>query len=322
VARVQNDVLLNEEEIYSYLSQVAPVPFAPDFQFGEVIAEFIHRHSSYDTIDIIIGPSRIVFRPHRNTFQITEHVKDTFSEISFFKIPGIEEEVDAFGWLLTHSYLGAISKQAQIAGLRARVGNIQIGDASTFSDLFSQPRFNSWCVGEIHVINKRIVPNGRRDNFEVNGHLQNLQGHIAKTAKDVIRICRDKSAIRNRLKSAATLVESAHQTISLIEENKFTILRQYLEMHSSKLLVQLEQIMEASLLSDEERRLVHQRFVVLHERLKATLKGNSRRKDPLAKLGVVKRRAFQDAIEAILNSSLPIAVRAELTEKIIRKSQK
>ncbi len=320
LGRVHNDVLLNDGEIHSYLSQVAPVPFSPDFRFGEAIADFLARYTKYDTVDITIGPSGKIFRPHSDQFPITDKVSDTFAGITFFQVPGMEDDIDAVGWLLTHSYLGAISKRAHVEGLRARVGNIQIGTADVFDSLFTQPRFNSWCVGEVHVLSKRILPNGRRDNFEVNGHLQNLHGHLAKTAKDLIKICRDKSVIRNRLKSAALLVESAHQSISLLEQNNFSTLKQYFEAFSSKLLGQLDQLVRSSSLSEAERTLVANRSKALADRLRLTSRNGVRRRDPLAKVGAVKRRAYEEAIDAVLSSALPISVRADLTQRIIRRA--
>jgi hypothetical protein len=44
-----------------------------------------------------------------------------------------------------------------------RCGNIQVGDDRMFEELFPEARFNGWSVGELHVIDPRIIPNGRRD---------------------------------------------------------------------------------------------------------------------------------------------------------------
>ena len=72
----------------------------------------------------------------------------------------------AVGFLLHHSYLGAIHRNTKLSGLRARVGNIQIGSNLIFLDLFPETRFNAWTVGELHVLSDKLIPNGRRDDFE------------------------------------------------------------------------------------------------------------------------------------------------------------
>ncbi|HZO03646.1 MAG TPA: hypothetical protein VFB93_20840, partial [Burkholderiales bacterium] len=144
VRRVQNDVLLNPEVVAAYLGQVAPAPFADDFPFRESIEEFVGRHAKYQTVDIRLNGGEPLSRPYRKTFPITDKVSDRFSGISFFEVPGIEDGIDAVGWILDHSYLGAIPKRSHVAGLRARVGNLQVGGQEIFESLFPQPRFNSW----------------------------------------------------------------------------------------------------------------------------------------------------------------------------------
>src|SRR5207247_2042355 len=87
-------------------------------------------------------------------------------------------------WIATyHSYLGALPPRARIGGLRLRCGDIQVGGASIVEDVFAEPRFNAWCVGELHVIDDRIVPNGRRDHFEQNAHLYNLLNQLGPLAR-------------------------------------------------------------------------------------------------------------------------------------------
>jgi molecular chaperone HtpG len=320
VRRVQNDVLLNTDVVHSYLSQVAPVPFSEEFQFGEAIAEFIERHSKYDTINITLGDSVQILRPHRNSFPITDRVSDSFSSISFFEVPGVEEGMDAVGWILTHSYLGAIPKRAQISGLRVRVGNMQVGTPEIFEGLFPQPRFNSWCVGEVHVLSRRILPNGRRDDFEVNGHLQNLHGHVAKHAKDLVKVVRDKSVIRNRLKSAALLAETVSQSIALLEKSQFADLKHHLSAYSARLVSQLEQLARSESLTNTERAVILDRSRSLATRLQRAAKTTRRGRDAFSRINPAKKKAYEDAIDAVLSTSLPIAVRAELAQKIVRRA--
>ena len=63
----------------------------------------------------------------------------------------------AVGWIAHSSYLGAIPKGNRIRGIRARLGNIQVGDERVFDHLFEEERFNRWCVGEVHILDSRIM---------------------------------------------------------------------------------------------------------------------------------------------------------------------
>ena len=58
------------------------------------------------------------------------------------------------------------SIKKQHSGLRARVGNIQIGENTLFLDQYHESRFNAWTIGELHILSPKLVPNGRRDDFE------------------------------------------------------------------------------------------------------------------------------------------------------------
>ena len=321
LARSRNDLLLNEEDVVSYLAQVAPVPFAPEFRFGEMIAEHLARFSRYQPIDLYVGDSQ-VFRPHRNKFPITDKIQDGVAGITFLEIPGLDNSVDAAGWILKHSFLGAIPKRAHVEGIRARIGDIQIGNADIFSHLFPEARFNSWCIGEVHILSKRIVPNGRRDDFEANAHLQNLHGYLANEAKLLVKTCRDKSILRNRLKKAAVLVESADQSIAIAEGNRFPALRHYFSDYSSRLLKQLEDFRQQDGLSTGERQLIQERCDRLAGRLELLGKRRGTRRHPLASLAPAKRNAFESAIAVVLASTLPIAIRAGLTEQIVRAARK
>jgi len=319
VRRIQNDVLLNEDAVHAYLCQVAPVRFREDFKFGPAITDFICKYSKLDTISLTLGANREVLRPHSDAFAVTDKVSDKFSEITFFEIPGIDEGLDAVGWFLNHSYFGAIPKRNLIAGIRARVGNMQIGTPEIFDSLFPQDRFNSWCVGELHVLTRKVIPNGRRDDFEVNAHLQNLHGHLAKHTKDLVKLCREKSVIRNRLKSAAALAETVSQSIALLEKSRFAVLKDHLSSYSQRLLGQLHSLATSESLRTNEKAFIADRAKQLSDRLQRA-KGSHRIRSSFARIAPAKKKAYEEAIDAVLSSSLPLAVRADLAQKILRRA--
>ena len=63
--------------------------------------------------------------------------------------------------------------------------------------LFEEDRFNRWCVGEVHVLDSRIIPNGRRDYFERDPHLRNLENHLFQIFRHITARCRSASSNRN-----------------------------------------------------------------------------------------------------------------------------
>lgn len=215
VNRIKNDLLLNEASVDAYLSQVAPVPFADEFGFGGEITNFLAGHDAGETYDIYLnGRSTRIVRPFRDVFAAKQQLIDRFAEIGYFKVPGIEGELDAVGWVLHHGYYGALPERSGIRGLRLRAGNIQIGDERIFDSAFPEPRFNAWSVGEVHLISKRIVPNGRRDDIQYSAHQQNLLKHLMPLAKQITKRSRSKSAERQAIKGS-TIITSDNIPSSL-----------------------------------------------------------------------------------------------------------
>jgi len=206
VVRHKSDLLLNEDAISRYLAQVGPVPFSPRFVFGKKIQQFLDEFNTGKSYNIFVNDAKApVVRPFQSDFEAKKGINNSEANLETFQIPCISEGVDAIGWILHHDYLGALTDHLGIKGLRTRVGNIQIGDSNTLQSLFPEPRFNSWAVGEVHVLSPRLVPNGRRDDFEQNNHYANLLNHITPKAKAIAKACRDSSAERaHQRKQAAS----------------------------------------------------------------------------------------------------------------------
>lgn len=197
IIRHRNDQLLNAAAIDSYLAQVAPVPFRRGFPFKDKILRHIAPHVRLGDLHVVIGEENIpVYRPHTEALEIGVGVFDAFTDVELINIEGIDGETACVGWVLHHGYTGALPAACNVRGLRVRCGNIQVGDDQMFEELFPESRFNAWSVGELHIVDPRIIPNGRRDHFEQSVHFHNLLTHLAPVARDITRKCRTSSIQR------------------------------------------------------------------------------------------------------------------------------
>ena len=106
-------------------------------------------------------------------------------------------EIGAIGWIAHHEYVRSIPPTWGVRGLRARYGDIQVGESNLFENSFKEPRFNGWTIGEIHILDRRVVPNARRDNFEINHHYSNLLVQLGPVAAGITQGCRTASVARN-----------------------------------------------------------------------------------------------------------------------------
>ena len=219
VARNKNDLLLNEEAVGRYISQVAPVPFDDNFAFGGQISGLLQEHKIASGYNISVNAVK-AFRPHTNEFPLWSTLSDRFIDLEPFQVPGMVDGTAAVGWILHHGYHGALPERLNIRGLRARIGNIQVGSEDIFEHLYPERRFNAWTVGEIHILSERyLIPNGRRDDFESNNHYSSFQNHLAPITKKLRRVCREKSLMRHRERISSQTAQEQDKLI--IQERAF-----------------------------------------------------------------------------------------------------
>lgn len=95
-----------------------------------------------------------------------------------------------------------------------------IGDHQTLNVVFKDARFNGWSIGEIFAIDKLLIPNARRDNFEKNPAYFALFEQLMTLAAEITRDIRAASLKRNSLLSNAIsqLNETAQQAASAIDQ--------------------------------------------------------------------------------------------------------
>ncbi len=317
--RQKNDLLLSPFAISKYLSQVAPVPFCPSFRFAEQIQSVLASHISLGDIDIRIkGLDGPVYRPHRNELELQGAPYDEFVDVELCSLSSLDGGVGAVGWVLHHNYKGAIPA-AEIRGLRIRCGNIQVGGNDLFQDLFPESRFNSWCVGEIHTIDDRIVPNGRRDHYEQNIHFNHLTNHITPIARDISSRCRKSSMVRN-------VVRDFHRREGVVKE-KLKAIRQGsigLKGHR-RVLTEVEQHLTMMRRAANREQLGadgKNTLVSAIQALEKEVKNTSRRHMPaksLKTMPAAKRRAYEQVFAWIYECSNNQTNAHLLVERILNK---
>ena len=199
VARHSAGLLLNRDAVRSYIGEVCPVPFSTEFPFASQVEELFRGAETPFTLEVMLeGDASPISRPYGASIPLSASKNSAFAEFQVIRIPGVDDTVDAaIGWIAHSTYLGAIPTEHRIRGIRARVGNIQIGGEATFDDLFVEERFNRWCVGEIHILDSRIVPNTKRDYFQPGPHLRNLENQLSPVLRSVSTRCRRESKARN-----------------------------------------------------------------------------------------------------------------------------
>jgi len=304
IVRHGDDRLVNCKQIGEYLSQVAPVPFSPEFRFSKQIEDAMRDKVDLGTLLVYLdGDKRPLFRPYRDEFEARKSVHDRFVDVRFFDIQGENISLAATGWVLDHGYLGAIDNAALIKGLRLRSGNMQVGEADVLDHLFLEPRFNSWVVGEVHVLDPRILPNGRRDHFEQSVPFNNLLGELGPTAQDLSRRCRHSSIRRNVLRQFDISLQRVSHNLSVIRQGVMGAReRKRVEKETGEDLKRMDKASSSSALNQPDQTRLLTSLRSINRRWQKALCSRSSHR-ALARMGDKERRVIERVFALVYDFS-------------------
>ena len=240
VARHAAGSIMNRDAVRRYVSEVCPVPFAQDFPPTErILASFGVVNRPFTVCVRLDGEDAEIKRPHGGIVKISEQESEEIVEIEEIEITGVGgRECAAIGWIAHTPYRGAIAKICGVRGIRARVGNMQIGGENIFEHLFSEDRFNRWCIAEVHVLDPAIVPNARRDYFEPGVHLRNLENQLGAVCRRLEKRCRAASKMRLTERRLSEFLDQAESTLELVSSG-------YLDTATARRLIE-DKIREAT----------------------------------------------------------------------------
>lgn len=320
IVKHKKDVLLAPEALEKYIAQVAPVPFSPEFSFGEKITNILKSHVSLGDLHVFIdGKSTPIYRPYLNEFQVSETLTDCFiGDLDIIEIPNTDGELGAVGWILHHNYFGAISPRTGIKGLRVRAGNIQVGEDNLLDEVFPESRFNSWTVGEVHVIDKNIRPNGRRDNFEQNIHFLNLVNHLSVKGREIAKQCRTSSIVRNKIKEFENEERKISEKVAFLSQQALPVCNfTEIKINIKESLTKMVKLTNSEFITGERQRSLIDRISEIQTELKDNKSQNN--SDPLSTLPEQKREIYKEVFGLVYECSANQVVAKSLIDKILFK---
>ena len=237
VVRHGNDVLLNEKMVSEYLAQVAPVPFHVDAPFRKQIQKFMTPHIDVSGYRIYLNEMpEPIYKPHQKKFIYSANHEDCFSDVECFEVKGRENKSVIVGWILHHSYLGALKNNPMMRGIRVRSGNMQIGNERILSRIFPEERFNSWSVGELHILDHKLRPNGQRSDMEDTPAFREIRSKLVPIiGRKIARKCRTHSSARNKFRLILERLKAIDVSLDILEANILSSAK------ANSLLVDIEQ---------------------------------------------------------------------------------
>lgn len=244
--------LLEFDKVLEYIQETAPAPYnIESFKFGEDINKKLNelgiKIDEYNLFLCNDGVPTKVCKPYRSKL-VVDLKKKILDEITDIDIEVItndlkDDKLVALVWYGKNNLFGSITEDT-LKGLRIRKSGLLIGDRFSANSIFKEDRFNGWVIGEIIILDKDIIPNARRDNFEKNDDYLFLMKKLSRIGEKIsneIRLAsknrndnqqkaKNKSVTTNNSNNNSTIFKKIDELILEITTNK-------------KLLVKLEKVL-------------------------------------------------------------------------------
>lgn len=200
-----NSALLDVEVVCDYLSFVAPVTYSPNFYYQSEI----YKHAALLNFKITEYKIQVrgepLDKPYKTNYKTTHNGADEIFGVDFRDFYD-NDKLIAWIWIGLSNFKGVLDQTAGTAdnlmrGIRLRAGNIQIGGADVFKNLFSETRGTNYFIGEVHVVDKNLRPNSRRDYFEEDGACNTLEKKLSDYFAELYEIYHTASDVRGAYKA-------------------------------------------------------------------------------------------------------------------------
>lgn len=166
--------VLDVNTVKDYLKVVAPIPYAVGFMYKTKIADFAKNNGfQIDEYQVFVNGERL-FKPYTsNLYEPKNNSKQTYDsiiDVEFMIFTDNKDNPLAWMWYGISKFEKQIPPINPMRGIRLRKENIQIGNENTFSahGFYDEPRASLYFIGEVFAINPDLIPNARRDYFNLN----------------------------------------------------------------------------------------------------------------------------------------------------------
>lgn len=234
---VTSDELLDVRSVTDYLSMVAPVDISSQFIFKSKINDFIRKNKlTVDTYNIFINEDQI-YKPYTSVIYEDNNggkkKVDDILDVEFLLKKDNDGSIMYWGWYTISCLKGQMKPKNIARGIRLRKENIQIGDEEICKKFFTKTedqRFSFYYFGEIHALNKGLIPNSRRDYFGESKECAIFEQSIRQDFLKLKEFCYDAQ----KLRSSATTIAKGQELRAKIDEkekNGYTSQKERDELH-------------------------------------------------------------------------------------------
>lgn len=166
--------ILDEKLVKDYLRAVAPIPYEVGFMYASKIHDFARTNGfSIDEYIVYVNGESLfkkyttkLYEPHNNS----KKTYDELIDVKFEIFNDNEGRPLAWMWYGISKFEKQIPQINFMRGIRLRKSNIQIGNETTFAahEYYKESRSGLYFVGEVFAVHPGLIPNARRDYFNLN----------------------------------------------------------------------------------------------------------------------------------------------------------
>lgn len=181
------DILLNEDDILSYIKQTAPIGYST--VFNTLIdncpqKEFANRHKQVEKIRVCVNKHSDVEKSYGLKI---EGSGDEIHKLRYFELPSHPKFGRlAWGWYAVTRFTKQIDdSNDENVGIRLRIHNISL-DKNILNPLFKEARGNKYFYGEIFITNDKIEPDSGRQGMAAGEEADALKSQIREYFKNIL----------------------------------------------------------------------------------------------------------------------------------------
>lgn len=201
--------LLDQEKIYDYLKEVAPVDYSAQFK-NQLINTSVNNE--YKELQNNVGHFKIsvngCFIEKGYGLRI-KGTDDVINSLEYFSLQDESYGLLAWGWFALTDFTKAIPTSDNNSHFRLRKHNIQVGDKDMLSSFFPEKRGNKYFYGEIHIVNPKIKLNSARDGLAPTPE----GGCLKRKIKDYFRKLHELYYFANKTKNAVKSYNEAYDKL-------------------------------------------------------------------------------------------------------------
>jgi hypothetical protein len=246
--------LLDWEGVESYLRDVVPLPFHPNFKFGPQI-EKKFEEEDYRVVPVILQINdrrENIYRPYTNEMFVHggRHRPKIFQ---------LRRGATRFGfaWVCINDERKVL-KDLSIRGLVIKKFGFSIGNRSYLEPLFTRTVFSRRVTGEIIIQHPNLLPNAARSDFENNStrqEFQQLLPGLIRQVSDWANEIQQQDKAREVLNDVLHTLGEIAQELPLSRRDKEGLLRYNVRLadQENKLRIHKKQLEAQAALQDHYR---------------------------------------------------------------------